>query len=114
MCDRRRENGKASPQVHTGTVVARAPIEHKVKSWPPLFEATLLGVKKHELRRATDRDYRIGDILCLQEYDPDSQRYTGRELRVTITYVTSAEFPCALSDGGLSPGFCLLSVANSE
>jgi hypothetical protein len=89
---------------------SRAPIEHKVKSWPHLFEAALTGAKTHDLRRAEDRDYRVGDILRLQEFDPDTQRYTGRELRVRITYITSAQFPCALSETTLDPAYCILSI----
>lgn len=89
-------------------------VEHKVKSWPHLFQATLVGSKTHELRRATDRDYRVGDILCLQEFDPVTKCYTGRELKVRITYVTSAEFPCALSENALHPDFCILSIAKVE
>src|SRR5262245_25952085 len=89
---------------------ARGPIEHKVKSWPQFFEATLSGAKIHEVRRLTDRDYRVGDRLRLQEYDPVTETYSGRELVVQITYMTSAEAPCALSEECLHPDFCILSV----
>jgi hypothetical protein len=88
----------------------RGPVEHRVKSWPHLFTATLSGEKKHELRRTSDRDYRLGDFLLLQEFDPATQRYSGRELRVKITYITSAEFPCALSESALNAEFCILSI----
>lgn len=91
-------------------VAPRASIEHRVKSWPHLFEATQSGRKTHDMRRSTDRDYRVGDTLRLQEYDPIKQVYTGRELSVEITYVTSSEFPCALSGAGLNPEYCILSV----
>ncbi|WP_081725508.1 ASCH/PUA domain-containing protein [Mesorhizobium sp. C268A] len=84
---------------------------HKVKSWPHLFEATLSGLKTHEMRQLTDRDYRVGDTLLLQEYDPVTDNYTGRELAVRITYITSSEFPCALSGGGLHPDYCILSIS---
>ena len=85
--------------------------EHKVKSWPHLFEAVLSGVKTHELRRVKDRDYRVGDLLRLQEFDPITKIYSGRELAVKITYITSADFPCALSERALSSDFCILSIA---
>jgi Domain of unknown function (DUF3850) len=88
----------------------RGPIEHRVKSWPHLFASTLSGEKKHELRRISDRDYRVGDFLLLQEFDPTTQCYSGRELRVKITYITSAESPCALSKSALNPEFCILSI----
>ena len=101
----------ASTEVHSPLFdLSREPIEHDVKSWPHLFEATLTGGKTHDLRRVGDRDYRVGDILRLQEFDPDTQRYSGRELRVRITYITSAQFPCALSETSLDPTYCILSI----
>jgi Domain of unknown function (DUF3850) len=89
---------------------ARGPIEHKVKSWPQFFEATLNGAKTHEVRRSADRDYRVGDTLLLQEYDPTTETYSGREFVVRITYMTSTEAPCALSEECLHPDFCILSI----
>lgn len=89
---------------------ARGSVEHSVKSWPRLFEATLTGTKVHEVRRLTDRDYRVGDRLRLREYDPFTATYSGRELVVRITYITSAEAPCALSEECLHPDFCILSI----
>ena len=94
-----------------GAASARGPIEHKVKSWPQFFEATLSGVKTHDVRRSTDRDYRVGDRLRLQEYDPVTKTYSGRELVVRITYMTSAAAPCALSEECLHSDFCILSIA---
>jgi hypothetical protein len=88
----------------------RQSVLHKVKSWPPLFEAALSGAKTHDMRRTTDRDYQVGDVLCLQEFDPSTDTYTGRELNVRITYVTSSEFPCALSGDGLNAGYSILSI----
>lgn len=99
----------SEPQV-TSPDVARPAVEHAVKSWPSFFEATLSGAKTHDVRRTADRDYRVGDTLRLQEFDPVKQHYTGREVVVRITYITSAAFPCALSNGALDPDFCILSV----
>src|ERR1700722_8161700 len=92
---------------------ARGPLEHKVKSWPQFFEATLSGAKTHEVRRLTDRDYRVGDRLVLQEYSPTTKTYSGRELVLRITYITSAEAPCALSEEFLPPEFCILSIVRA-
>ena len=30
-----------------------------------------------------------GDLLVLQEYDPQADRFTGREIHVLVTFVTS-------------------------
>lgn len=83
---------------------------HKVKSWPAYFQAMLDGNKKHDMRNMKDRDYRIGDTLRLQEYDPFEGKYTGREALFEITYITSIETPCALSGAMLDNSGCILSV----
>jgi hypothetical protein len=88
----------------------RPRMEHRVKSWPTFFEATLIGVKTHDVRRMSDRDYQVGDTLRLQEFEPEKQQYTGRELCVRITYITSAKLPCALSEACLHPDYCILSI----
>ena len=97
-----------SPALSTSS---RPRVEHKVKSWPEFFEAILSGIKTHEVRRMTDRDYQVGDTLRLMEFDPDSGQYTGREQCVKITFVTSAKSPCALSEACLNPDYCILSVS---
>lgn len=89
----------------------RPRVEHKVKSWPSFFEATLSGAKTHDVRRMRDRDYQVGDTLRLMEFDPEKNRYTGRELCVRITYITSANAPCALSESCLHPDYCILSIS---
>jgi hypothetical protein len=82
---------------------------HKMKCWPELFQAIMEDRKTHDLRRA-DRAFRVGDRLLLCEYDPSIDRYSGRELLVDITYITSMENPCALSHIGLMDDFCILSI----
>jgi hypothetical protein len=83
---------------------------HELKSWPSLFEAIQSQAKRHELRRNDDRDFEVGDLMLLREFDPDHDAYTGRTQLVRITYITSSKFPCALSEGVLADGHCILSV----
>lgn len=83
---------------------------HQLKSWPEFFQAIVERRKRHELRRSDDRNFSVGDILCLQEYDNERQRYTGREIDVRVTYITSSDYPCALSEGAMIQQFCILSV----
>jgi len=56
------------------------------KAWPEIFERVLSGEKKFDLRLA-DRDYGVGDILVLREWDPTTRKYTGRVIEKKITYV---------------------------
>lgn len=83
---------------------------HRVKSWSPFFRAFKTGAKKHDLRDLKDRDYKVGDILILQEYDPFEGKYTGEELSMRITYITSKDTPCAFSSAVLDRDYCILSL----
>jgi hypothetical protein len=64
--------------------------EHKLKCWPEFFEQIMNGSKTFELRK-DDRQppYRYGDTLWLREWRRGTQTYTGREVRVRVTYVLS-------------------------
>ena len=86
-------------------------VVHELKCWPRFFAAILSGEKKHDLRQSDDREFRVGDLVRLREYDPSTQRYSGREQKVEITYITGANLPCALSKRALHPDFCILSIS---
>lgn len=77
---------------------------HDLKTWPAYFAAVADGRKTFELRR-DDRGYAVGDTLLLREWEPDAERYTGREERRRVTYVVR-DAPWF----GLVPGFCILGL----
>ncbi len=58
----------------------------KKKAWPELFQKVLEGQKKFDIRLA-DVSYRPGDILLLEEWDPQAKKYTGRTIEKKIIYV---------------------------
>lgn len=58
----------------------------KKKTWPEHFEVVLSGKKKCEFR-LNDFEVGEGDILVLQEWDPKTKQYTGREVEKKVTYV---------------------------
>lgn len=71
--------------------------KHELKSWVGLFEPINSGAKTHDLR-VMDRDYQIGDICHLNEWEPIKGKYTGRSCYVEITYITSSQHQhCAFS-----------------
>jgi Domain of unknown function (DUF3850) len=84
---------------------------HFLKCWPEFFEAIVSGRKRHDLRRSDDRSFSEGDQIVLQEFDPESQTYTGRAQKVRVTYITASDMPCALSEEALGQNFCILSIA---
>lgn len=83
---------------------------HEIKTWPDPFWHVLEGRKNHEVRKF-DRDYRVGDFLVLKEFYPHTEcngsglipdnndrtaccpephgEYSGRILKVRISYITS-------------------------
>ena len=80
---------------------------HKLKTWKgPFFSSLFLDDKKHELRWAGDRDFRVGDCLCLIEWDADLEQATGRHLYRRISFITTAEDV----PRGLLDGFVILSL----
>ena len=61
-------------------------MKHTKKVWPEYFQKILDGKKTYELRLA-DWECNEGDILVLQEWDPETKEYTGREIEKEVTYV---------------------------
>ena len=59
---------------------------HRLKTWPIFYERLLDGSKTFEFR-FNDRDYRVNDNLVLKEWDVRSEKYTGRYIHRTITYI---------------------------
>jgi hypothetical protein len=82
---------------------------HHVKSWPQYFKPIEAGLRTHELRR-NDRDYNVGDLMVLEEFDPAMKKYAGNVLEVEITAMTSMNQPCAVSSEALDPEFCIPSI----
>lgn len=103
---------------------------HELKIWPKYFEAVTHGSKTVELRREDDRQFAVGDVLVLREWDvrrlPESvqrfwagtlhlaeearalfeeQGYTGRSCRVEVTHVLRDP-----EGGWLQPGVVALSI----
>lgn len=60
------------------------------KVWPEYFQEIFSGRKTYELRLA-DFDCHPGDTLVLKEWDPQTKKYTGRELTKTVTYVAKTK-----------------------
>ncbi len=59
-------------------------IEKKI--WPKFFEKIMDGSKTFELRLA-DFECKLGDILLLREWNPETGDYTGRTIEKKVTYI---------------------------
>jgi hypothetical protein len=65
---------------------------HAVKAIRRYFEDVISGQKPFEVRKH-DRDYKVNDLIALNEHDPeiggcpDEWKYTGRSALFRISYV---------------------------
>jgi hypothetical protein len=83
---------------------------HELRSWPEFFNPLLTGEKTFELRK-NDRDFKVGDELLLREWEPFTEKYSGRELHLKVVYILAGVGPGGVTPyNGISAGFCILGV----
>ena len=103
---------------------------HELKIHRGPFAAIVAGVKPWELRR-NDRDFTVGDVLKLREWQPsrspcEPARYTGRQILCEIVWMmdggplddhedhpfTALRFALTgdTQDYGLPNGFCIMTI----
>lgn len=77
--------------------------QHNLKTINPYFGQVKEGVKTFEIRK-DDRDFKVGDYLHLNDYDPLFNKLTGITITKKIGHILrDAEY------FGLMPGFCIIS-----
>jgi hypothetical protein len=78
-------------------------VVHSLKCWPVYFEAIGAGRKTFEARK-DDRGFRVGDMLHLHEFNPATEKQTGRHILCLITYkLDGPQF-------GIERGNCILAL----
>lgn len=60
-------------------------MSHELKTLPSFFEAVVSKRKSFEIRK-NDRNFQVGDVLLLKEWDGES--YTGSQQYAEVTYLT--------------------------
>jgi hypothetical protein len=78
-------------------------VEHHLKTWPEPFAAALAGLKCYEIRR-TDRPFKVGDTLVLEEWSPATLDYSGQRLSRRVTYISRGP------EWGLPSDLCVMSL----
>lgn len=66
---------------------------HALKQLPEYFKPVVDGIKGFEVRK-NDRPFQVGDLLALNEWDAEMERYTGRSCLVYIDYILNDEAYC--------------------
>lgn len=64
------------------------------------------GSKTFEIRKR-DRPFKLGDRLILQEYNPDTNDYSGNEWHGEITYIL-------IHTDFVKKGFCIMGIKEKE
>lgn len=89
-------------------------MRHVLKTWPAYFKAVESGDKTFEVRKH-DRDFKVGDTLLLQEFNPShgiGQQYTGKELEFIITYLLFGDE--IGRNFGIQEGFVVMGIKQKE
>ena len=81
---------------------------HEIKSWPEPFAAHVADELVAEHRYDGDRKFARGDLLRLQEFDPQTATYTGEQCWAHILYVQRAPA------WGIRNGYCVLSLEHID
>lgn len=74
--------------------------KHELKILPEYFRAVTNREKQFELRK-DDRDFKVGDLVILKEWD--GTEYTGRRAMLLITYILRN-----CEEYGLKEGYCII------
>ena len=74
---------------------------HQLKILPKYFQSVLSGEKTFEVRK-DDRNFQLGDIVVLDEFDDISCSFTGNYVGVRITYILRDSEFC-------KSGYCIFS-----
>ena len=75
---------------------------HDLKILPAYFDAVDEGIKRFEIRK-NDRNFHVGDVLRLNEWDEEFKKYTERKIINGISYMT---------DYQQKDGYVVLSLAD--
>ncbi len=82
-------------------------MEHKLKTWSEIYVEVWHERKTFDIR-FNDRDYKVGDILILEEYYIGSKIYSGSTIHAKVTYILhGGQF--GLEKGYVCMGFYILS-----
>ena len=77
---------------------------HELKIHSEYYNDVFMGHKTFEVRY-NDRDFKLHDVIILNEVDEETGEYTGRKLARNITYILQG------GQFGIEKGYVVLSIA---
>lgn len=82
---------------------------HELKCWPKFWDPLRFGTKNFEVRK-NDRNFKEGDPVIFEEWDPETGGYTGRRLHRVIRYILRPDEIDAKDKGVLHPDYVILAL----
>jgi len=79
-------------------------VTHSLKTWPAPFAAVVRGEKTYEVR-CSDRGYKVGDLLVLLEWDPETEAYSGQTVLAVVNHMTAS------GEWGLPDDLCVMGIS---
>lgn len=76
---------------------------HHLKTWSEYYYSVGNGSKTFEVRK-NDRNYKVGDILILKNWDNEKQRFFVGEITVEVTYILQG------GNFGIQEGYCVMGI----
>lgn len=80
---------------------------HRLKTWSEFFVPLSSGKKTFEVRK-NDREFKVGDVLILEEFDPEKNCHTGQNESFRVTYILPG------GQFGIDPDFVVLAIKPSS
>lgn len=81
---------------------------HELKTWPEPFRGLFFIKKNFEIRK-NDRDFNLGDLLYLREWDPVTKEYSDRYVIAEVTFIMHVGQEGHCTDG-LEKGYCAMGI----
>ena len=87
---------------------------HELKSWPEFFLDIHNGKRTFDLRK-NDRNFKVGDVIKLREWEPTTNAYSGREILKRITYIMEGVGPGGIPPyHGLGREYSILGITDAQ
>lgn len=78
---------------------------HELKTWPELYQAVARNAKTVEVRK-NDRNFAVGDVLDLREFDPNTGTYTGARCERSVSHIVNG------GQLGIEVGYVAMSITD--
>lgn len=76
---------------------------HSLKTIQPHFDKVNARLKTFEVRK-NDRNFQVGDILLLKEYDQETETFTDRVVAARAHHILEG------GQFGIEPGYVVMSI----